>query len=81
MEELRKADEEIDEGFHLTSEDIKRSRDLDKTAKHEKLDNRSKKIAAQKAAYREANKEKYRAYTREYMRKRRAAAKQASAAV
>lgn len=38
----------------------------------------AKKIAAQKAAYYEANRETYNAYMREYFRKRRAAKKAAS---
>ena len=80
LEELRKADAELDEEYTLTMEDIALSRKLDKDAKFERMDNKEKKIAAQKAAYREANREKYNAYMREYFRKRRAAKKAASGA-
>lgn len=86
LEELRRADAEIEDSYRLTPQDIKESRLRDKQAKHDRLDARAQKIAAQKAAYREANKEKiaaqqaayreanrgkYNAYMREYMRKRR----------
>ena len=93
LEELRRADAELDEEYSLTMEDIELSRKLDKNAKFDRMDNHEKKIAAQKAAYyeanrekiaaqqaayREANREKYNAYMREYFRKRRAAKKAAS---
>ena len=58
LEELRRADAEIEEGFTLTQEDLNFSRNLDREAKLDKLDNHGRKIAAQKAAYREANREK-----------------------
>ena len=72
LAELERADAEIEDGFRLTNEDLRRSRVLDKEARLERKDGRERKIAAQRAAYREANKEKCRAYAREYMRKRRA---------
>ena len=93
LEELRRADAELDEEYHLTQEDIVFSRQLDREAKLDRLDNRGRrsaaqqaayyeanreKIAAQQAAYREANREKYNAYMREYLRKRREAKKAAS---
>lgn len=71
LEELRRADAEIEEGFTLTQEDLNFSRNLDREAKLDKLDNHGRKIAAQQAAYREANREKWNAYQREYRRKRR----------
>ncbi len=86
LEELRRADAEIDEEFVQTQEEIEASRQRDKQAKFDALDNKGRKIAAQQAAYREANREKiaaqqaayreanrekYNAYMREYMRKRR----------
>lgn len=95
LEELRRADAELDEEYSLTMEDIELSRKLDKNAKFDRMDNHEKKIAAQqaayyeanrekiaaqKAAYREANREKYNAYMREYFRKRRAAKKAAHGA-
>ena len=87
LEELRRADAEIEETYRLTPGEMKESRQRDKQAKISRLDNRGQKIAAQQAAYYEANKEKiaaqqaayregnrekYNAYMREYMRKRRA---------
>ena len=72
LAELERADAEIEDGFRLTNEDLRRSRALDKEARLERKDGRGCKIAAQQAAYREANKEKRRDYMREYMRKRRA---------
>ena len=58
LEELRRADAELDEEYTLSNEDIALSRSLDREAKLERLDNKGRKIAAQKAAYREANREK-----------------------
>lgn len=58
LEELRRADAELDEDYHLTMEDIAFSRNLDRGAKRDRLDNKSRKIADYQAAYREANKEK-----------------------
>lgn len=78
LEELRRADEELDENYTLSMEDMALSRKLDREAKFDRLDNKGKKIAAQQAAYREANREKHNAYMREYMRKRREAKKAAS---
>ena len=78
LEELRKADADLDDTYRLTSEDIAFSRQLDREAKLAKKDNRGKKAAARSAAYYEANKEKHNAYMREYMRKRRAKKKNAA---
>ena len=93
LEELRKADADLDDTYRLTSEDIAFSRQLDREAKLAKKDNRGKKAAARsaayyeankekiadyQAAYYEANKEKHNAYMREYMRKRRAKKKNAA---
>ena len=78
LEELRRADAEIEEGFTLTQEDLNFSRNLDREAKLDKLDNHGRKIAAQQAAYREANRGKWNAYQREYRRKRREEQKKAT---
>ena len=93
LEELRRADAEIEEHFAITQEDIARSRAMDREAKLDRLDNHSKRIAAQQAAYREANREKiaaqqaayreanrdeYNAYHREYQRRLREAKKKAA---
>ena len=58
LEELRRADEELDADFRQTQEEIEESRKRDRRVSFERKDNRGRKIAAQKAAYREANKEK-----------------------
>ena len=75
LEELRRADAQLEEDYRLTPEDMAFSRRMDRSVKLDRMDNRGKKIAAQHAAYREANREKYNAYMREYMRKRNAAKK------
>ena len=75
LEEMRRADEEIEADFRLTNEDIRRSRELDKSVHFERKDRKQKKIAENQRAYREANREKINGYMREYMRKRRAAAR------
>ena len=95
LEELRRADEELDETFCQTQSEIDASRERDKAVKLNRMDNKAKKIAeSQKAyreanrekiaeskkAYREANREKYNAYMREYLRKRREAKKLAALA-
>ena len=90
LEELRRADEEIEKSYRQTSDDIRQSRQRDKQMKLDRLDNKGRKIAEYQAAYREANKdkiaerkaayyeahrEKYNAYMREYQKRRRAAKK------
>ena len=86
LEELRRADAELDETFCQTQEEIEASRARDRQAKLDAKDNRARKIAENqrayyeanrekiaenKRAYYEANREKHNAYMREYMRKRR----------
>lgn len=88
LEELRRADEEIDRDFRQTNEEIRESRKRDRQAKLDRMDNKEKKIAAKQAAYYEANKEKiaakqaawqkknrekWNAYQREYRKKKKAA--------
>ena len=58
LDALRLIDEGIDEDFRLTQEEIVASRKRDRTAKVEAMDPKARKIAAQQAAYYEANKEK-----------------------
>ena len=58
LEELARADAEIDEEFVMTQEEIEASRNRDRAAKYDRLDNRGKKIAAGQKAYYEANREK-----------------------
>ena len=90
LEELRRADAEIDENFRLTNEEMQASRKRDRESVVDRKDNHGKKIAAQQAAYYEANKEKiaaqkaawkkenrekWNAYQREYRKKRKAASR------
>lgn len=75
LEELRRADEEIEKSYRQTSDDIRQSRQRDKQMKLDRLDNKGRKIAERKAAYYEAHREKYNAYMREYQKRRRAAKK------
>jgi hypothetical protein len=71
LEELRRVDEEIDADFRLTNEDLRSSRKLDREAQLEAMDPDKRKVAAQQKAYREANRDKYNSYMREYMKKRK----------
>ena len=76
LEELRRADAELDETFTQTQEERVASRKRDRVATLEAKEPDKRKIAENQRAYREANREKLREYNREYMRKRRLAAKQ-----
>ena len=58
LEELRRADAEIDETFCQTQEERVASRKRDRDAKLDSMDGKSKKIAENKRAYYEANREK-----------------------
>ena len=78
LEELRRADQEIEENFQITQEEINQSRKRDRESDLESLDHHQRKIAAYQAAYREANREKYNAYHREYQRKWREKQKKAA---
>ena len=80
LEELRRADAEIDENFCLTNEEIQASRKRDRESVVDRKDNHGKKIAAQKAAYYEANKEKIAAQQAAYREanKEKIAAQQAA---
>lgn len=78
LEELRRADQEIEENFQITQEEINQSRKRDRESALESIDHHHRKIAAYQAAYREANREKYNAYHREYQRKWREKQKKAA---
>ena len=93
LEELRRADEELDSGFVQSQEEIEESRMRDRMSRLSNLDNKGRKLAEhQKAyyeankeklaeyqkAYREANREKYNAYMRSYLAARRAKKKAVS---
>ena len=86
LEELRKADAELDETFCETQEERIASMRRDRDSRLDNMDAKTRKIAESqrayreanrekiaenKRAYREANREKYNAYMREYLRKRR----------
>ena len=86
LEELRRFDEELDEDFVQTQEEIVASRKRDRAAAVANMEPEKRKIAEYQAAYREANKDKiaerkaayreanrgkYNAYQREYQRKLR----------
>lgn len=71
LEELRRADAELDAEYRLTPEDMAFSRQMDREAKYDRLDNRGKRSAAQKAAYREANREKIAAQQAAWKKKNR----------
>jgi hypothetical protein len=58
LEEMRRADALIDAEFSLTTEEIQQSRRRDRQAQLEGMDNATRKIAENKRAYREANREK-----------------------
>lgn len=65
------ADAEIEANFHLTNEDLARSRALDRYTAFSRLPPEKRKQAAQQKAWYEANRDKYNAYMRDYMRNRR----------
>ena len=58
LDELRRADAEIDDDFSETPEERAMSAALDRAAKYDRMDNAASKIAAYQAAYYEANKDK-----------------------
>ena len=89
LEELRRADEELDESFVQTQDEINESRRRDRAsqldnmdAKHRKIAENQRayyeanreKIAENQRAYREANREKINAYMRGYRKRRGSAA-------
>ena len=66
LEEMEKSDQEIEESFVLTNEEIAMAREYDKRAKYEAMTGDKQKIAAQQKAYREANREKVAAQQKAY---------------
>ena len=72
LEEMAAADAEIERSFRITSEERRRSLALDAAGRLDALigTDRHRSAAAQKE-YREANREKYNTYMREYMAARR----------
>lgn len=57
LEEIRRADEEIEKNFRLTHEDIRRARELDRAAELEEADPRKRRRKEITKRYREANRE------------------------
>ena len=91
LEELRRADEALDDSFVQTQEEIKLSRERDRKSRLSNMDPDKRKIAESKRAYyeankdkiaefqrayRDANREKYNAYMRNYFAARRAKKKE-----
>lgn len=74
LAEMAAADAEIEATFRLEQADLDRCKAMDREIHFERLSQEKRKVAAQQKAYREANREKYNTYMREYMRKKRAAA-------
>ena len=66
LAEMEAADAEIEAEFRLTQEDLDRSRELDREAKFRALPMEKQKVAAQRKAYREANREKVAAQQKAY---------------
>ena len=66
LEEMRRADEEIERDFVLTPEDFRRETELDRAFRWEAMKNDERKVAAQKRAYYAANREKVAAQQRAY---------------
>jgi 5-methylcytosine-specific restriction endonuclease McrBC GTP-binding regulatory subunit McrB len=96
LEELRRADEELEADFRQTRDEIQESRQRDRQARLDRLDHKGRRIADQQRAYREANREKiadqqrayreanreaYNKYQREYARQLRARRKAAGVTV
>lgn len=86
LEEMRRADEEIEQEFHLTNDDLIWEREMEREIALERMSPEKRRIAEyQRAyyeanrdsiaeyqrAYREANRDKYNAYMREYMAKKK----------
>ena len=66
LEEMEKADQEIEESFVLTNEEIAMAREYDKRAKYEAMTGDKQKVAAYQKAWYEANREKVAAYQKAY---------------
>lgn len=71
LEEMRRADEEIEREFRLTNDDLIREREMAREIALERMPPEKRRIAEKQRAYREANRDKYNAYMREYMAKRK----------
>ena len=63
---MRLADEEIEREFRWTNEELEASRKRDRESTLDQKDFAAQKVAAQKKAYREANREKVAEYQKAY---------------
>ena len=71
MEEMRLADEEIERDFCWTNEELEASRKRDRVSIFDRKDVAAQKLAAQKKAYYEANREKINERRRRKYREKR----------
>lgn len=62
LAEMARADAEIEASFRWTNEELERSRAIDRDVVVGRMDNAERKKAAQRKAYREANRDKLAAY-------------------
>ena len=58
LEEMRRADEEIEDGFFVTNEEMAESRERDRRHRFNELDEKGQKLAETQRRYYEANREK-----------------------
>ena len=68
---MRLADEEIERDFRWTNEDLEASRERDRVSIFDRKDVAAQKVAAQKKAYYEANREKINEKRRRKYREKR----------
>ena len=66
LEEMRRADAEIEASFRLTQDDLERARAMDRLVRLETLSPEKRKQAEYRRAYYEANREKVAEYNRAY---------------
>lgn len=66
LEEMRRADEEIEREFRWTNEELQAARERDREARLDSMDGRKQKVADYQRAYYEANREKVAAARRAY---------------
>ena len=66
IEEMRRADEDIERDFRWTNDELAASRSRDSEATLLRKDSRERSIAEKKRAYREANKDRIAEYQRAY---------------
>lgn len=71
LKAMEAADAEIEANFRLTQDDLDRSRALDRTAYFDALPPEKRRVAAQRKAYREANRERISAQQKAYRKRKR----------